>query len=135
VEAHRYLELARREAEHARKVRKLSEAAERFALRQADEGLRDHFLRVAARAELESLAHTARARHFEAIAANGSRAAIGRRRAGSSTRRAVREANEATARANAELVRRMLAASLRHDFGVAPEYLTEQVRERATTAP
>jgi hypothetical protein len=126
-----YLELARREAEEARNARALSEAAEQFALRQMDEGLRDHFLRVAGRAELEAVAHTARARRFEVIAASG---AIGRRPAGSSRRGAGREADRAMARANAELVRRMLAAALREHFGVAPEHLPERGREPTTAA-
>ena len=124
MEADRYLELARREAEEACSARGLSEAAEQFALRQMDEGLRDHFLRVAGRAKLESVAHTARACRFEAIAASG---AIGRRPADSSPRRAGRDAAR-VARANAELVRRMLAAVLHDDFGVALDHLPERGR-------
>lgn len=117
MEANRYLELARREAGQARNARALCEAAEQFALQQVDEGLRDHFLRVAGRAKLESVAHAARARRFEASAA------IARRPADSSPLRPGREAAQATARANAELVRRMLAAALRDDFDVALEHL------------
>ena len=131
MEADRYLELARREAEEARNARTLSQAAEQFALRQVDEGLRDHFLRVAGRAELESVAHTARARRYEAIAANG---AIGRRPAEISPRVAGREADRAMARANAELVRRMLASALREDFGVPPEHLPARGPEPTTAA-
>jgi hypothetical protein len=63
-----YPELARREAELARSELARAERTRRFALRQADVGLRNHFLRVASRCEWESSDHAERARRFEALA-------------------------------------------------------------------
>jgi hypothetical protein len=71
VEADRYLEQARRESELARGQRERAQGAQRFALRQVDEGLREHFLRVAGRAEWEYVIHAERARRFAARAERG----------------------------------------------------------------
>lgn len=65
-----HAELARREAEHARAEHERSQNAQRFALRQTDERMRAHFLRIAAQAERESIAHLERARRLEARAAS-----------------------------------------------------------------
>jgi hypothetical protein len=109
VATHRYLELARREGELARIARERSEAAQLFALRQADEGLREYFLRMAGRAEMDSLAHAARARRFEGIA---------------STYRATPAAAErAMSQAKVELVKQVLVGILRCDFDVGLEHL------------
>jgi hypothetical protein len=64
-----YSELATREAEHARTELARAENARTFALRQSDAGLREHFLRLASRRELDSSYHAQRARRFEALAA------------------------------------------------------------------
>jgi hypothetical protein len=64
-----YSELARREAELARAELARAEGARRFALRQADDGLSEYFLRVASRCEHDASDHAERARHFEALAA------------------------------------------------------------------
>jgi hypothetical protein len=120
VEAERYLELARREDERARQAREQSEAAKRFALRQVDEGLREHFLRLAGRGEMDSLSHAARARRFEVIASN--------------YRATAASADQAMAQANVELVKQVLAASLRSDFDVAPEHLPNRTAHRRSTA-
>jgi hypothetical protein len=121
VEAQTYLELARREFEQARSERERGEAAERFALRQVDEGLRDHFLRVAGRAEMEAVAHTARARRYEASASKQGE-------------RSKRAAERGASEANAELVRRVLATCLRDDFHVAARHLPERVGAGASSS-
>ena len=64
-----YAELARREAELAQAEFTRAENARRFALRQADDGLFEYFMRVASQCELESSDHADRARRFEALAA------------------------------------------------------------------
>jgi hypothetical protein len=64
-----YSELARREAELARAELARAEAARRFALRQADDGLSEYFLRVASRCDRDSSDHAERARRFEGLAA------------------------------------------------------------------
>jgi hypothetical protein len=122
VVTHRYPELARREGELARIARERSEAAQRFALRQVDEGLREYFLRAAGRAEMDSLTHAARARRFEAIASN---------------HRATPAAAEgAMSQANVELVKQVLVAILRCDFDVALEHLPERTAgKQATIVP
>ena len=142
----RNLELARREHELARNARQQSKAAQRFALRQVDEGLRDYFLRMAGRAEMESLAHAARARRFEAIASNyratpaaadGSdrpKAAIGWRGAGMSSCGSARDLERAMSQANVELVKQVVAAVLRCDFDVAFEHLPERTADWHSTA-
>lgn len=145
MEAPRYLELARREGEFARNARERT-AAQRFALRQVDEGLREHFLRLAGRAEMDSVTHAARARRFEAIASNyratpaaadGSdrpKAAIGWRRAGISSCGSARDTERAMSEANVELIKQVLAAVLRYDFDVALEHLSERTADRRSTA-
>jgi hypothetical protein len=123
VEAERYLERARREGESARSARERSEAARRFALRQIDEGLREHFLRLAGRAEMEAVTHDARARRFEAIASTygATPAAATRDERGSS-----RDSERPMSHAKIELVRQVLATCLRNDFDVAPEHLADR---------
>ena len=116
----RNLELARREHELARNAREQSKAAQRFALRQVDEGLRDYFLRMAGRAEMESLAHAARARRFEAIASNYRATPVA--------------AERAISQANVELVKQVVAAVLRCDFDVAFEHLPERTADWHSTA-
>jgi hypothetical protein len=64
-----YAELARREAELARAELARAEGARRFALRQADDGLSEYFLRVASRCERDASDHAERARRFESLAA------------------------------------------------------------------
>ena len=64
-----YAELARREAELAQAEFTRAENARRFALRQADDGLFEYFMRVASQCELDSSDHADRARRFEALAA------------------------------------------------------------------
>jgi hypothetical protein len=66
-----YSELAQREAELERAELARAEGARRFALRQADIGMREHFLRVAWRCEWEASHHAERARRFEALAVPG----------------------------------------------------------------
>jgi hypothetical protein len=120
VEVRRNLELARREDELARNAHEQSEAAQRFALRQVDEGLREYFLRMAGRAEMDSLTHAARARRFEGIA---------------STYRATPAAAErAMSQAKVELVKQVVAAVLRCDFDVALEHLPERTADWRSTA-
>jgi hypothetical protein len=64
-----YSELARREAEVARAELARAEGARRFALRQADDGLSEYFLRMALRCERDASGHAERARRFEELAA------------------------------------------------------------------
>jgi hypothetical protein len=68
VEEDRYTRLARRETELAQAELERSRSAWRFALSQENEGMRDHFVRVAARARFAWSSHEERARHFEARA-------------------------------------------------------------------
>jgi hypothetical protein len=68
VDANRYRELARREAELAEAELERSRSAWRYALSQESGGLRDHFLRMAAQSRAESLQHQHMAEHFESRA-------------------------------------------------------------------
>jgi hypothetical protein len=68
VEEDRYTRLARREAELAEAELERSRSAWLYALSQENEGLRDHFVRVAARARFAWSSHEERARHYEARA-------------------------------------------------------------------
>jgi hypothetical protein len=68
VEEDRYTRLARREAELAEAELERSRSAWSYALSQENEGMRDHFVRVAARARFAWSSHEERARHFEARA-------------------------------------------------------------------
>ncbi len=112
-----YLALARRVGERARTAGERSEAARRFAVRQVDEGLRDHFLRVSGRAEMDAAAHAARVRQYEGIAAAYRDTA----------RRALRrDAGRAMPQANVELLRQVVTGILRSEFDVPPEYLPER---------
>jgi hypothetical protein len=115
VETDRYLELARHESELARNAQERAVGARRFALRQVDEGLREHFLRIAGRAELDFATHARRARRFEAIAHH-----LGAEPA------AAREAERLTSQARVELVRNLLTACLRDNFEVPLEHLAER---------
>jgi hypothetical protein len=65
VEADRYAERAQREAELAEAELERSRNAWLYALSQENEGLRDHFIRVAAAARAEWSTHAERARRFE----------------------------------------------------------------------
>ena len=112
METDRYLQLAERESEIARDAQERAIAARRFAQRQVDEGLREHFMRVAGRAELDFATHARRARRFEAIARDFGAVSA-----------AARDANRLTSQAKAELVKRVLAGYLRDDFEVPVEHL------------
>ena len=112
MDVRRNLELARREDALARNARERSEAAQRFALRQVDEGLREYFLRVAGRAEMDSLTHGARARRYEAIASNQRATPV--------------TAERAMSQANVELVKQVVATVLRCDFDVPLEHLPKR---------
>jgi hypothetical protein len=68
VEEDRYARLSRREAELAEAELERSRRAWLYALSQENEGMRDHFIRVAARARFAWSSHEERARHFEARA-------------------------------------------------------------------
>lgn len=61
----RYVRLARREAELAAAELERSRNAWLYALSQENEGMRDHFIRVAARARAEWSSHEEKARMFE----------------------------------------------------------------------
>jgi hypothetical protein len=65
VEDDRYAELARREAELAEAELQRSRNAWLFALSQENEGMRDHFVRVAAAARSEWSYHSENARMYE----------------------------------------------------------------------
>jgi hypothetical protein len=66
---HRYAELAAREAELAEAELERSRSAWLYALSQEDEGMRDHFIRIAAQARLAWKSHQERARHLDGLAA------------------------------------------------------------------
>jgi hypothetical protein len=131
-----YLELAAREAESARGARVRSEAAERFALRQVDEGLCEHFLRVARREEMDAVRHAMRARSLEQLASNcraSAAAADGPPEQGP-TRASTPDCDRAIAKASAEVVTQVLALCLRDDFEVALEHLPARTAERRAKA-
>ena len=69
----RYTELARREAELAQAELERSRNAWLYALSQENDGMRDHFIRIAARARLEWSSHAERAQLYERRAAVDSR--------------------------------------------------------------
>jgi hypothetical protein len=75
VEDDRYTRLARREMELAEADLKRSRSAWLYALSQENEGLREHFIRVAARARFAGSSHQERARHFEERASRARSAA------------------------------------------------------------
>jgi hypothetical protein len=68
VEEDRYTRLARRETELAEVELERSRGAWLYALSQENEGLRDHFIRIAARSRFAWSNHAERARQFEARA-------------------------------------------------------------------
>ena len=68
MEDDRYMRLARRETELAEAELERSQSAWLYALSQENQGLRDHFIRVAARARFAWSSHEERARQFEARA-------------------------------------------------------------------
>jgi hypothetical protein len=70
VDEDRYRRKARREAELAEAELERSRNAWLFALSQENEAMRDHFLRVAARARFAWSSHDERARRFEARASD-----------------------------------------------------------------
>ena len=61
----RYSELARREAELAEQELERSRSAWRYALSQENEGLREHFIRIAAQSRFAWRQHQEMASHFE----------------------------------------------------------------------
>jgi hypothetical protein len=65
VEEDRYTRLARRETELAQAELERSRSAWLYALSQENEGMRDHFIKIAARARWAWSSHEERARHFE----------------------------------------------------------------------
>jgi hypothetical protein len=69
VDEERYMGQARREAELAEAELERSRSAWLFALSQENEGMRDHFIRVAARARFAWSSHEEKARQLEARAA------------------------------------------------------------------
>ena len=74
MEEDRYARLARRETELAEAELERSRGAWLYALSQENEGMRDYFIRIAARARFAWSNHAERARQFEARA-SGPRAA------------------------------------------------------------
>jgi hypothetical protein len=71
VDADRYRELARREAELAEAELERSRSAWRYALSQESGGLRDHFIRMAAHSRAAWSQHQSMAEHFESRAGRG----------------------------------------------------------------
>ena len=69
MEADRYRELARRETELAEAELARSRSAWVYALSQESEGLRDHFIRIAAQSRAAWRQHESMANHFESRAA------------------------------------------------------------------
>jgi hypothetical protein len=68
VDANRYRELARREAERGKAELERSRNAWVYALSQESGGLRDHFIRVATQSRSAWRRHEERARYFERLA-------------------------------------------------------------------
>jgi hypothetical protein len=73
VEADRYRELARREATLAEQELERSRGAWLYAMSQENDGMRDHFIRIAARARSEWSTHQRMAKHFESRADQAAR--------------------------------------------------------------
>jgi oligoendopeptidase F len=71
---HRYAELAAREAELAEAELERSRSAWLYALSQDNEGMRDHFIRIAARARFAWKSHQERADQLEERAARAAEA-------------------------------------------------------------
>jgi hypothetical protein len=65
----RYSELAARERELGEAQLEKSRSAWLYALSQENEGMRDHFIRIATQARFEGRHHQQRARYFEELAA------------------------------------------------------------------
>jgi hypothetical protein len=68
VEGDRYRELARREAELAERELERSRGAWLYALSQENQGMRDHFIRIAAQSRFAWTTHQRMAKHFESRA-------------------------------------------------------------------
>ena len=68
MDGDRYRELARRESELAQAELERSRGAWVYALSQESEGLRDHFIRIAAQSRAAWRQHEDMARHFERVA-------------------------------------------------------------------
>jgi hypothetical protein len=68
VEGDRYTTLARREAELADQELQRSRSAWLYALSQENQGMRDHFIRIAAQARAEWSTHERMAKYFESLA-------------------------------------------------------------------
>jgi hypothetical protein len=73
VEQDRYTSLARREAELADQELERSRSAWLYALSQENQGMRDHFIRIAAQSRAEWSSHQRMAKHFESMAEQASR--------------------------------------------------------------
>ena len=65
MEVDRYSELARRESELADEELERSRSAWLYALSQENQGLRDHFIRIAAQSRFAWHQHQEMASHFE----------------------------------------------------------------------
>jgi hypothetical protein len=68
VEADRYSTLARREADLADQELERSRSAWLYALSQENQGMRDHFIRMAAQSRSAWSNHERRAKYFESLA-------------------------------------------------------------------
>jgi hypothetical protein len=68
VEEDRYRELARRERDLAAQDLERSRGAWLYALSQENEGMRDHFIRIAAQSRFAWSTHERMAKHFESRA-------------------------------------------------------------------
>ena len=68
MEADRYSTLARREADLADQELERSRSAWLYALSQENEGMRDHFIRMAAQSRSAWSNHQRRAKYFESLA-------------------------------------------------------------------
>ena len=68
MEADRYSTLARREADLADQELERSRSAWLYALSQENQGMRDHFIRMAAQSRSAWSNHERRAKYFESLA-------------------------------------------------------------------
>ena len=73
MEGDRYRALASREAELAERELERSRGAWLYALSQENEGLRDHFIRIAAQSRFAWSTHQRMAKHFESRASQAER--------------------------------------------------------------
>jgi hypothetical protein len=68
VDGDRYRSLARREAERADQELERSRSAWLYALSQENQGMRDHFIRMAAQSRSAWANHERMAKYFESLA-------------------------------------------------------------------